>query len=245
MSFEISEYPSSAFTDYEADEPFFSIPLSLPVDPLSIDPLHGVQAPSAPLLQRLTAAAGLVFFQLLTFSIQLWSWGVEWIRGPCEERMLYKELYQLAQTNNLDQIEQFLTLRAEEFHGAAYILKELFTLPELYPYLIDILQGANVQLVGDNGQFYNRLLAHPKSHPRISSHKYQNKHCAELGYLLFWIDLEGNTRFQLEKNPLKNLRSTIHHICDYLRYKRDNQQQGIVGSSRYTESHCLSISMPL
>lgn len=196
--------------------------------------------PKPPLIQRGAMALGLLVVHTFTLGYRFLCWIRDAVCGPCLQRKLYKELL-IASKNG--KAEEFLRKNTHHRHFAGYLMQELNALPELFPYLAEILKGANVRLEGDRGFFCHHWRKHPETHRRVSSHKYQGKHCYELHHFVFWLDPEGNTRFQLQKSPLKGLRSCIEHLIDLLRYRRDNRQQGPAGSSSRTETHCITLAI--
>ena len=143
----------------------------------------------------------------------------------------------------MGKVEAFLVEHADEEFAAGYLFSEFLDIPELHPHLTELLQGANICMVDDRGFFCRRWSEHPDCYRRISSHKYQENECYAIGHFLFWLDLEGNTRFQFENSPWKGFFSAINHAIDYLRYVRDNEQQGVTGSSVYTEEYCLKVEV--
>lgn len=186
---------------------------------------------------------GLVLTHAVTFVFQACFWLIDAIYGMCQQKQLYIQLHEIAYQNDLEILFRFLSEQAEKDHIAGYLMKQFLDLPELHPHLVQILQGANVRLENEEGVFCRIWSQHPEAHVRISSHQYQGNQCYQLGYFLFWLDLEGNTRFQFENHPLKTPRDWIFHWIDLLRYKRDNQQQGVVGTSHHTEHYCLTIPL--
>lgn len=203
-------------------------------DTLDSPPEH----PKPPLLQRGAMAFGLFVVHAFTLGYRFLCWLCDAACGPCRQRKLYKQLLLAAKEGKA---EQFIKANAHHSHFAGYLMKELQAMPELHTHLEEIVKGANVRIKGDQGFFCHHWRKQPGTHRRISSHKYQGKHCYELHHFVFWLDLKGHTRFQLQKSPLKGLRSCIEHLIDLLRYRRDNRQQGPAGSSPRTETHCITV----
>jgi hypothetical protein len=231
-------------------EPTFNDIASFPTDALKglaaiKDTLEFTTPPYAkpPFFQRAFASIGLWLVHSSTFTIRFFYFLRDQIHGSCEQKKLCRELHKLALEQDVEKIESFLEEAAQKDHPTGFLMGEFLALPELHDYLSEILKGANVCLKGDGGFFCHQWNQHPESYKRISSHKYQGDHSYALGYFLFWIDLEGNTRFQFEKSPLRGFRNHLNHVIDYLHYKRDNKQIGIAGKSMYTETHCLNVQV--
>jgi hypothetical protein len=118
-------------------------------------------------------------------------------------------------------------------------MQKLLQLPVLHPHLKEIMCGANVKFEGDNG-FACKWAQDPQARQRMSSHRYKDDLCHEIGHGVFWQDCEGNTHLQFQRSPLKNsLFSAVQHLIDYLNYKKDGLQQGPSGTSPHVEDHCL------
>lgn len=252
---EISDVLASSWKDEDFFTPSFSpgktglaaIPDSLSSAhfkelPAKHPPLERIP-PKPPLYVRALVSFGLAMTHLFTMTFQIFFWLFDVIYGMSQEKLLYHRLHEIANEKNLEKLFQFLKEQAEKDHIAGYLMKQFLHLPELHGHLVEILQGANVRLENDQGFFFRIWSQHPDAYARISSHQYLGDACFQLGYFLFWIDLEGNTRFQFENNPLKTPRDWIFHWIDLLRYKRDNRQQGITGTSHHTEPYCLSFSI--
>lgn len=205
-------------------------------DTLETPPKH--QKP--PFLQRGAMAFGLLVVHAFTLGYRLLCWTRDAVCGPCRQRKLYKQLLLAAKQGKA---ETFIKANANHPHFAGYLMQELEAMPKLHPHLEEIVKGANVRIEGDQGFFCFHWRKHPEARQRISSHKYQAKHCYELHHFVFWLDPKGHTRFQLQKSPLKGLRSCIEHLIDLLRYRRDNRQQGPAGSSPRTETHCITVAI--
>jgi hypothetical protein len=192
------------------------------------------------IVQRLALNIGLLFFHLITWTVQLCNWILKNIFGyASRQKRLYNELHHIATNGDVNKIEEFLTRHAEEASAAGFLFGEFLYIPELHSHLSEILKGANVCFSRDNGFFCRRWSEQPGAYQRTSSHVYQGEECYAIGHFLFWLDPDGNTRFQFEKSPFLGFFSTVNHIIDYLRYKRDNEQQGVTGASCFTESCCL------
>lgn len=201
-------------------------------------------APKPNFIQRIAIAVTLIFFHMVTWTVQFTNWILKSVFGyESRQKVLYRELHHISKKGDVGKIEEFLVEHSENSFAASYLFSEFIDLPHLYAHLPQILEGANVCLVNDGGFFCRRWSEHPDSYPRISSHQYQGNECYAIGHFLFWLDLDGNTRFQFENSPLRGFFSTINHIVDYLRYKRDNEQQGVTGTSPYTEQYCLKVEV--
>lgn len=185
---------------------------------------------------RILASLGLLFALFLTFPIRIAHHILS--RENRHKMALYNQLHRLAKEGNQEGIRSFLK-RHINHQSIGFLFNDLLHLPELHSDLAEILQGANVCIKGDNGFFFKRWKSHPTAYQRISSHDYQEDECYAIGHLLFWLSPKGNTHFQFEKSPLKGL-SIFEHGVDYLRYRRDNQQQGPAGISFHTENYCLN-----
>lgn len=131
-------------------------------------------------------------------------------------------------------------------HMREFII-DVFAMEKNLSHISEILKGANIEIVGDDGEFFHRWKALGAT-SRTSSHR-----CDEdLSYslndnvfheLLFWKDSTlHNTRFQFESSPLKgSVFSSILHMHDYLNYKRRGLQQGQFGQSSFTEDDPIKI----
>ena len=196
------------------------------------------------LLKRSTISVGLIFVHMVTISIQLSNWILKTLfRFSNQQKVLYQELYHISKNGIKSQIQKFLVDNSHHAFAAGYLFSEFLDLPETYIYLAEILQGANICLENDKGFFCRRWSDYPESYRRTSSHKYQGEECYAIGHFLFWLDLDGNTRFQFENFPLKGFFNSINHLIDYLLYRRDNEQQGVSGTSKHTEEYCLKIEV--
>ncbi len=234
-------------SDVEVERPSTSgkpsAPQGLSGVPDSIQHIHSI-APKPNFLKRTAIAIGLVLIHMLTWVIQFSNWVLKNIFGiSSRQKTLYRELHSLSMKGDMGKIEEFLIENSTHAFVAGYLFSEFLDLPELHPYFSEILQGANVCLYGDRGFFCRRWSEHPECYKRLSSHDYQNDECYSIGHLLFWKDSEGDTRFQFENSPLKGFFSSINHLIDYLRYKKDNEQQGVVGTSMYTEDFCIKVEV--
>ncbi|PIS03293.1 MAG: hypothetical protein COT85_01025 [Chlamydiae bacterium CG10_big_fil_rev_8_21_14_0_10_42_34] len=218
--------------------PIASKGLSSIPDSLSIEP-----CPQKPNLIVRT----LLNIALLTLHSTVWTVLVtNWFFRACmgyfsRQKELYLQLYPIAKKGDEVEITKFLAEHRKKPFAAGYLFSEFLRLPELYSVLPNILEGANVCLLNDEGFFCRRWSDHHDAYMRKSSHKYQDDQCFAIGHFLFWLDLEGNTRFQFEKSPMRGFFSSINHTIDYLRYLRDNEQQGVAGSSPHTEEFCIKI----
>ncbi|HSX10393.1 MAG TPA: hypothetical protein VLF94_01570 [Chlamydiales bacterium] len=212
-----------------------AVPDSIQIPPAS---------PKPHIIKRVAVSLGLIFFHILTSTIQFYNWILKNIFGYTNrQKMLYHQLHDVATEGDADKIGDFLMEHADDASAAGFLFGEFFSLPLLHGHMTEILKGANVCLCRDNGFFCKRWREHPDAYPRISSHPSQDKKCHAIGNFLFWLDASGNTRFQLEKSPFRGFLSKVDHVIDYLRYKRDNEQQGVTGASGHTENHCLTFAI--
>lgn len=199
-------------------------------------------APKPFFLWRVASSVALVVMHVATLSLRLLRWAFHWVFGISNEaKRLYQELHTIAETGGPEQIQAFLREHSQDPSAIGYLFSEFSNMPRLYPYLPQISQGANICLQDDQGSFCRRLQSHPECYQRPSSHQYQGDSCYAIDHLLFWIDLEGNTRLQFENSPWRGFWNSMHHIFDFLRYQRDNEQQGVTGSSPHTEEFCIRI----
>jgi hypothetical protein len=213
--------------------------LSAISDSIDMCPLKGAPKPNS--ILRIGYSMALKVFQIMTLGIELWAWVFERIFGGLSQRSLYEKLYEISLKGNVHEIQNFLKKHSQNSSAVSYLFSEFQNLPRIVAHLPEILKGANVCLEGDRGFFYSRWKSHAESYPRVSSHCYQPNTCFAIDHVLFWLDLEGNTRFQFENSPLNSLLSSMRHFADYLRYKRDNEQQGVTGTSAFTEEHPLRL----
>lgn len=209
--------------------------------PDSIQSLATQEPAKPPLLKRLFVSTLLFGLHIFLLSLHFFFWIIDRIASQRSEKSIFKEL--LKTIDEQDDLIRFLKTSSTKGGPAGFVMREFLALPEFFEDLKEILGGANVCLLGDNGFFCNQWSKNPEAHQRISSHQYRGKECYELGHFLFWIDLDGNTRFQLENTPVKGFRNAVYHLFDLLKYWRDNEQQGVVGTSKYTEKFCLSIAV--
>lgn len=222
--------------------------LSLEIGPAKGLGLTGIKDSITPLPKTRSNTLKGLSISLVLYPVCLFAWGarsITWIFKKClgyttKNPNVYGKLYKMATSGDHSKIEAFLkkiTLNER------YYFSEIFRIHELHPHLTKILEGANICLANDGGTLFNKWKQHPQAKSRSSSHNYQKGQCYAIEHFLFWLDPNGNTRFQLEKSPLKGFCSRIEHLIDYLRYKRDHQQQGVVGTSPHTEDRCLSIEI--
>jgi hypothetical protein len=245
MTLEISDCTSCS-SEFEIRDCFFETNSQAPKGISSItDSIHiHPVAPKPNFIQRFVISLSLVFFHMVTWTVQLTNWILKNIFGvESRQKILYRELHQISKEGDAEKIEKFLEEHSEDSFAAGYLFSEFSDLPELYPYLPRILEGANMCLAGDRGFFCRRWREYPDAYQRISSHKYQCNECYAIGHFLFWLDPEGNTRFQFENSPLRGFFSAINHCIDFLKYKRDNEQQGPTGTSSHTEHYCIRIEI--
>lgn len=243
---EITDCTSPDFeTETSLTEIQMSSPKGLASIPDSIQPHHvHAVAPKPNFLKRIAITIGLVFVHIITISIQFSNWILKTFFGySSRQKVLYRELHHISKNGTMGQIQEFLVENSHHAFAAGYLFSEFLDLPETYTHLTEILQGANICLENDKGFFCRRWSEHPECYRRISSHEYQDDECYAIGHFLFWLDLDGNTRFQFENSPLKGFFSSINHLIDYLRYRRDNEQQGVIGTSEHTEDYCLKIEI--
>jgi len=219
---------------------FTSVPIPLEMAPTTPQIVNVFKetvdnAPKTPTLKKMAINTALLTIHLATLIFKLFNWILKTFFGfEGQQRALYRELHNVAEEGDEEEIRQFLTEHAAE----NYLCAEFLPHPELFPHLPEILRGANVCLK-DGGVFYKRWQSHGRQ--RKSSHKCEGK-SYEIDHFHFWLQ-GGDTRFQFEKSPLKGVFSSIDHLIDYLRYKRDNQQQGITGSSPHLDSNPLQCSI--
>ncbi len=184
--------------------------------------------------------------------------GTLWcVTDPSETAEIQELLQQFANSENtqslletLLSIENPQMLKEKSLESDIVLLIDIFSMDPQNPLLQEILKGANVKLL-DSGFFYEKWAELQGSYKRLSSHNYiedmcQGKPGMIINEFLFWKDLDGNTRFQLEKTPttgpLFGVPHQILHLMDYLVYKRDDLQQSQFGCSKYTEKNCLQVS---
>lgn len=114
--------------------------------------------------------------------------------------------------------------------------------------LIEIVKGAHVVVKGDTGSYYNWLKDMEGVKKRTSSHfsqkqQYALKMGTTLQTLLFGINHDGNTWFQLEGREVSgwegNWVDTSIHIINFFEYKISGNNIGPLGSSRWTEREPL------
>ena len=215
------------------------IPSSAPKGLAAIPDTIQCSAPKPAPVARILSAILLTMFQTVTWMIRT----VKSFFEDSHPKHLYQKLHQIALNKDPEQIREFFAKHANETTPTAYLFSEFLSLPELFSHLPSILQGANICLDGDKGFFCRRWKEHPECYKRISSHQYQGDECYAIDHLLFWMDAEGNTRFQFENSQWRGFFSAINHIIDFLRYRRDNEQQGIIGTSPHTEDYCLKIAI--
>lgn len=242
---EVSECGSTEFdSDFDPLEIPHPIPKGLASVPDSLyEPLVQHEKPS--LITKALISGILFLFHITTWSFQAFHWILNSLFGiTCRQKVLYRELHQISKSKDPGQIRGFLEENTEHPFAAGYLFSEFALLPELYPYLADILQGANICL-NDSGFFCRRWSEYPKAYERFSSHTSLNGKCFAIDHLLFWQDDEGNTRFQFENSPFNGLFGGLYHTVDFLRYKRDNLQQGVAGTSLFTEANCLKVEIDL
>lgn len=245
MTLEVSECTAPAYTDIDLERPSFEIraPRGLSAISDSITP-PPAKAPRPGFFQRAAIHLGIIFVHAITWTVQFVNWAYHKIFGySCSQKEFYHKLHEVAEKGSPDEIKEFLIEHSDEGHATSYLSEEFLALPELYPHLTEILRGANICLLNDSGFFCRRWSDHPEAYRRTSSHAYQDKECYAIGHFLFWLDPQGHTRFQLEKSPFKGFFSAIDHTIDYLRYKRDNEQQGVMGASPHTEEYFIPVEV--
>jgi hypothetical protein len=197
------------------------------------------------LAKRAAITVGLVAVQLVAQVVLFFHALFEKIFGEEHPKRLYFELYEIARKEDLHEIRTFLKNHATQENGTVgTIFEQFLSLEKTHSYLPEILEGANVCLL-DNGTYYEKWSLIKSSYYRTSSHNHKEGEAKAIGHMLFWKDQDNNhTRFQLENSPLKGLSiSSLRHLIDYLRYKRDNEQQGITGISPYLEKEPIHISL--
>lgn len=132
-----------------------------------------------------------------------------------------------------------------------HIILDLVAMEKDLSHIHPILQGANVEIIGDKGFFFKAWKANPLAKKRASSHQCDRDKAYGIqgslfNELLFWKDKKTHyTRFQLEshpaRNPLTHFSSCVLHLRDYLNYKRSGLQQGQFGESPFTEDKPIRI----
>lgn len=143
----------------------------------------------------------------------------------------FQFLLQIEKGKNID-----LNISDLEFY---FILQELSKEP-FRPHIKNILKGANIELI-DKGAYYFIWKDSSFAYQRISSHDHKANEAYAISHLLFWRDKKGNTRFQVEKTPLKGFFYSVFHAIDYLYYISTKKQQGIIGDSSYIENQPYKI----
>lgn len=232
ISLESCDAPAEAFSPLH--------PFGLAAIKDSIQPCQAAPKPNR--LKRLILSLTLFLVHLSTWTVQLFTWALSHLLGQAgRQKSLYSQLYHIAKTGNQQEIQHFLKNHRCDPSAAGFLFGEFLHLSEAHLYLPEILKGANVCLCEDRGFFFDRWKEHAHAYPRLSSHDYQKGQCYAVGHLLFWLSPTGNTHFQFEKSPSLGFVDAIHHLVDYLRYWRDNEQQGVMGASPYTEKYCLNV----
>ena len=202
------------------------------------------KAPKPPIVKRMILYIGILLVHFTTLTLRFFRWVFEKMTGrPARTTFLYEQLHRIVKKGKLEETRTFLAKHSVEENVAGYLFNEFLRLPEMHFALPEIMKGANISLRNDNGFFYEHWKEHPEAYQRISSHVYQDDECYAIDHFLFWLDESGQTRFQFEKSPLQGFFGAIDHVIDYLRYKRDNEQQGIMGSSPHTEEYSIAISV--
>lgn len=132
------------------------------------------------------------------------------------------------------------------------IILDLVAMEKDLSHIHPILRGANVEIKGDDGFFFQQWKTASGAKKRHSSHRCDR----DLAYsirgslfneFLFWKDRNSHdTRFQLEANsihnPIINFPSLILHLNDFLNYKRSGLQQSQFGQSPFTEDQPIRIN---
>ena len=131
------------------------------------------------------------------------------------------------------------------------IILDLVAMEKDLSHIHPILQGANVEVIGDSGFFFNAWKANSNARQRQCSHKHDSDKAYSIrgsffNEFLFWKDKDTHfTRFQLEANsihnPLRNWPSLVLHLRDYLNYKISGLQQSQFGQSPFTENKPIRI----
>jgi hypothetical protein len=139
-----------------------------------------------------------------------------------------------------------LRLHSENPQLAPRALVDFLCHPSVTPYLYKMMKGANCLFSGQAETLFQNLIRIPGAKQRISSHAHQagTSYGIEtplFGELLFWKDLQGNLRIQFEAHALNNIFKIYYHFVDYLNYRLNGLQQGLYGSSKYTDAHPLCI----
>lgn len=237
---------TSSSAEIESEPNVQSVPKGLASvkDSVTLSGIHR-RAPKPPMLYAIAFSFCLVMFETITFLIRSLNDAIKSIFGwKDHQKYLYRELHQVAAQKNEGKIREFLIQHKENSLPIAFLFGELLHMPELFPHLLDMLKGANICL-NDYGFFCRRWNEHPSCYKRLSSHNYQGDECYAIEHLLFWQDPEGHTRLQFENSQWRGIFDSIHHIIDFLRYRRDNEQQGVTGASPHTEDYCLNVEIDL
>lgn len=129
---------------------------------------------------------------------------------------------------------------------APQVLIDFLSRPSVSPHFRKLMHGANTAVLGRTDELYQKLKELPGAKQRRSSHAHQpgTSYGVEtplFGELLFWKDEQGNLRLQFEAHSLRNVFKFYYHMVDYLRYKLHAEQQGLYGSSKYTDAHPIEI----
>jgi len=193
----------------------------------------------------------LINFCLLTLKSYLiqykaFAWIKRKIFGLSKEEKLMYQLEKYCRENKDEELYRFVyTLsleRKKDREDFEELLLELFHIKELHIHLKEIFRGANIK-IEDNGSFFNKWKSNPQSYSRMSSHDHEKGQGFAFSHSLFWLDKDGHTRFQLENTPLTGISNRILHLIDYLHYIKSSEQQGILGSSIYTETNPIIIKV--
>ncbi|CAL7962119.1 hypothetical protein MIDIC_410019 [Alphaproteobacteria bacterium] len=142
-------------------------------------------------------------------------------------------------------------------------LKRCYLLTEIASYLAselktqnvdskDVFKGSHV-IIKDGGNLYKKFkeLGTELARERISSH-HRGKKTPDLGIgseyafpeLLVGTTKDGNTYLQFEGSPVKDLRSFISHMMDFVLYVITGKNIGPYGRSEHTEHTNPIVLMP-
>ena len=113
MTSEISDCTAAASLEWESAsslEPSREVPkgLSAVRDSIQLAP----RAPKPNFIERTLLSIGLLFFHLVTWTVQLTNWILKTFFGyASNQKVLYRELHHIAKKGDVDEIREFLTTR--------------------------------------------------------------------------------------------------------------------------------------
>lgn len=190
-------------------------------------------------------------FCILTIKCYLLQYHIfTWIKrqlfGLSKEEKLMIQLKNYCQENKDEHLFEFIYSLSLEWkkdrQDFEELLLEVFHIREFHPHLKEIFHGANVKII-DQGRLFEKWKKNPLVYSRASSHNHKPGQCFAFSHSLFWLDSQGNTRFQLENTPLTGISNRLLHLIDYFNYIKTNEQQGILGTSKYTEDNPIVITI--